>query len=69
MLEAGRHELVAARDASRIAAAIASGSSGSARTAAAPEASSIDSCAEATVGAPHAIASVIGIPKPSKRDG
>ena len=29
----------------------------------------MDACAEATTGAPEAIASVIGIPKPSKRDG
>ena len=34
-----------------------------------PQASSSDGCDEATTGAPQAIASVIGIPKPSKRDG
>src|SRR6185437_6104755 len=55
--------------ASRMPEAIASGLSGSARTAASPEASSIDSWAEATTGAPEAIASVIGMPKPSKREG
>ena len=55
--------------ASRIAAANASALSGSARTAASPHASSSDGCDDATTGAPDAIASVIGIPKPSKRDG
>ena len=45
------------------------GLSGSARTAASPQASSIEACADATTGAPEAIASVIGMPKPSNRDG
>ena len=45
------------------------GSSGSARRAASPAASSIDACEDATTGTPLAIASTIGIPKPSKRDG
>ena len=39
------------------------------RYAAAPAASSIDSCEDATTGTPLAIASTIGIPKPSNRDG
>jgi len=47
----------------------APGSSGSARRAASPEASSSDGCAEATTGTPLAIASMIGIPNPSKREG
>ena len=50
-------------------AAIASGLRGSTRTAASPLASSIDGCEETTAGAPDAIASTIGIPKPSKSDG
>ena len=37
--------------------------------AASPLASSMDGCDDATTGAPHAIASMIGIPKPSNRDG
>src|SRR5207244_4420986 len=52
-----------------IAAASSSGRSGSARTAASPAASSRDGCDEATTGTPLAIASTIGMPKPSKRDG
>ena len=43
--------------------------SGSARTAASPAASPIDGCADTTTGAPEAIASVIGMPKPSNLDG
>ena len=50
-------------------AAIASGLSMSTRIAASPLASSIDGCEETTTGAPDAIASTIGIPKPSKSDG
>ena len=50
-------------------AAIASGLSGSTRTAASAAASSIEMCADATTGAPEAIASVIGMPNPSNRDG
>jgi hypothetical protein len=52
-----------------MAAAIAAASSGSARTAALPLASSRDGCAEETTGQPQAMASMTGIPKPSKRDG
>ena len=51
------------------AAAIAAGSSGSARNAASPHASSSEGCADATTGVPHAIASTTGMPNPSKRDG
>ena len=47
----------------------ASGSSGSARRATSPDASSSDGCDEATTGTALAIASTIGIPKPSKREG
>ena len=45
------------------------GSSGSARSAASPLASSSDGCAEATTGVPLAIASTTGMPKPSNREG
>src|SRR4029079_3973561 len=47
----------------------ASGSSGSARRPTSPEASSSDGCDEATTGTALAIASTIGMPKPSKREG
>jgi hypothetical protein len=57
------------RSASRTPSAIAAGLSASTRTAASPLASSIDGCEETTHGTPHAIASTIGIPKPSNRDG
>ena len=42
---------------------------GSARLAASSHASSSDACDEATTGVPHAIASMIGMPNPSKSDG
>src|SRR5262249_236915 len=53
----------------RRAAATPWGLWGSHGTAAGPEASSGEACDEAPTGAPQAIASVIGMPKPSNRDG
>ena len=69
MDEPERAQLVAAAERLPDRLAIASGLSGSQRMAAPPAASFIDACEEATTGAPQAIASVIGIPKPSNRDG
>ncbi len=45
------------------------GSPGSTRTAASPQASSSDGWVDATTGVPQAMASTIGMPKPSNMEG
>ena len=69
MVDPSQDELPRRRIASSIPAAIASGESGSTRTAALPLASSSDACEETTAGVPLAIASTTGIPKPSNLAG